>query len=71
MTGRSGGYVASVTLTREGSEVAEKTFDVPLAEDLYSEDEALREGMQYGIDLVDGLLAWFDPQSMCGASRAA
>ena len=59
----SGGYVASVTL-KQLEPGKESKFDLPLDEDLFSEGEALHEGMQYGFDLVDGLLPWFDPQSV-------
>jgi len=61
----SGGYGAAVSLRVEQSE---RTFEVPLDEDLLSEDEALHEALQYGCDLVDGLLPWFDPETM--AQRA-
>jgi hypothetical protein len=43
----------------------ESKFHLPLHEQLATEDEALREAMQYGADLVDRLVPWFDPQSMC------
>jgi len=55
------GYAASVTLMRDGA--VQRKFDLPLCEELASEDEALREAVQYGADLVDGLCPWFDPQS--------
>ena len=58
---RSGGYGAAVRLRVEQSE---RTFEVPLDEDLLSEDEALHEALQYSRDLVDGLLPWFDPRMM-------
>jgi hypothetical protein len=61
---RSGGYVASVTLTQQDADITERKFDLPLDEDLFSPEEVLREGMQYGCDLIDGLLPWFNPQSM-------
>ena len=66
----SGGYVASVTLTRQGADAARREFALPLDEDLLSEEEAKREAMQYGADLVDGLLPWFDPQSCTGRRSA-
>ena len=60
-----GGYVASVTLSRRSTDITfENKFEVPLDEELPSEDEALHEAVQYGLDLIDGLLPWFDPQSM-------
>ena len=67
--GTRGGYGASVTLIRE--DLTQRKFELPLDDDLCCEEEALSQGMQYGVDLVDGLLPWFDPQSMCGASPAA
>ena len=60
MSGRAGGYVGTVTLRQDGN-VPERTFDLPLDEELATEEEALREGFQYGLDLVDGVLPWFDP----------
>ena len=67
---KSGGYIASVKLTREGSDAARREFALPLDEDLLIEEEAKHEAMQYGVDLVDGLLPWFDPQS-CTDCRPA
>jgi hypothetical protein len=66
----TGGYVASVTLTPAGADAARREFALPLDEDLSSEEEAKREAMQYGADLVDGLLPWFDPRS-CTDHRPA
>ena len=63
----SGGYGAAVKL-RGGD--AERTFDLPLDEALVSEDEALQEAIQYGRDLVDGLLPWFDPEAMVPRASA-
>ena len=63
----SGGYGAAVKL--RGHEV-ERTFDLPLDEALISEDEALHEAIQYGRDLVDGLLPWFDPEGMVPPANA-
>jgi hypothetical protein len=57
----SGGYGAVVSLRVAD---IERTFDVPLDEDLFSEDEALQEALHYGRDLADGLLPWFDPRTM-------
>ena len=62
---RSGGYAASVTL-KHPEPANETHFELPLDEDLFSEGEALQEGMQYGVDLVDGLLPWFEPQHAAG-----
>ena len=61
--GLSGGYVGSVTLTHGGGHIRDRRFTLPLDEDLASEEDVLREALQYGVDLVDGLLPWFDPQS--------
>ena len=61
----SGGYGAAVRLRVEPSE---RLFEVPLDEDLLSEDEALHEALQYAVDLVDGLLPWFDPRTMIEAA---
>ena len=60
-----GGYVASVTLVRQASaHPASSKFDLPLEADLCSERDALHQAMQYGLDLVDGLVPWFDPDSI-------
>ena len=61
----AGGYGACVTLSREGSLRMESRFQLPLHEQLATEDEALREAMRSGADLVVGLMPWFDPPSMC------
>jgi len=58
----SGGYAASITLKHQ-TPAKESEFELPLDEDLCSESEALQEGMRYGLDLVDGLLPWFNPQN--------
>jgi hypothetical protein len=57
----SGGYGAAVILRVESRE---RSFEVPLDEDLLSEDEAFQEALQYACDLIDGLLPWFDPRTM-------
>jgi hypothetical protein len=60
-----GGYVASVTLVRQHSaHPASNKFDLPLEADLCSENDALHQAMQYGLDLIDGLVPWFDPDSI-------
>jgi hypothetical protein len=60
-----GGYVASVTLARrDSSTAAANKFDLPLDAELYSELDALHQAMQYGLDLIDGLVPWFDPDSI-------
>ena len=56
-----GGYMAAVTLTAVETQTIPRTFDLPLDEDLPTEAEASNEAIQYGRDLVDGLLPWFDP----------
>jgi hypothetical protein len=62
-----GGYVASVTLVRRDSScTAANKFDLPLDADLSTEHDALHQAMQYGLDLIDGLVPWFDPNSIPG-----
>jgi hypothetical protein len=59
----SGIYVASVTLSRRGPHARVRTFDVPLADELLTEQEAVGNAIQHGLDLVDGLLPCFDPET--------
>ena len=56
------GFSATVTLTRHGADSFQREFPLLLDEDLPTEEEAAREGIQYGLDLIDGLLPWFDPE---------
>jgi len=59
-----GGYAASVTLKRHHPRIRESRFDLPLDAERSTKEEALREAMRYGKDLVDGLVPPFDPRSM-------
>ena len=62
-----GGYVATVTLAPIETQTT-RAFDLPLDEDLPTQAEALNEAIQYGRDLVDGLLPWFDAGQYRGAA---
>ncbi|HZN24865.1 MAG TPA: hypothetical protein VFB75_11605 [Burkholderiales bacterium] len=66
----AGGYVATVRLTPQSGEAASREFQLPLDEDFASEEQATREAIQYGADLIDGLLPWFNPQTLCDRPRA-
>jgi hypothetical protein len=66
--GRSYGFVATVTLTSRDAGNLRRDFPLLLDEDLATEEEAVREGFQYGIDLIDGLLPWFNPKQYRAAA---
>jgi hypothetical protein len=59
-----GGYAASVALTRNAPVPTECSFDLPLYAKLATEDEALRQAMQYGADILDGLVPSIDAPTM-------
>lgn len=59
-----GGFGACVTLSREGPVRMQSKFHLPIEEQLATAEEALREAMRYGADLVDGLVPSFDPNDM-------
>ena len=59
------GYVPEVVLVKHGGEsVRERKFLPPVRAGFESEESALDCAMRYGVELVDGDIEAFDPNTM-------